>query len=449
MPRMTALPANFLNSLSHCPLPDPEGFERVHEEGDALVSLRLNPFKPARPAFEWDGSIPWCRQGYYLKSRPNFTHDPLFQSGAYYVQEAGSMFLEEALRQHLDMNASLKVLDLCAAPGGKSTHLASLISRQSLLVSNEVHQARSQVLAYNLSKWGCSNLAVTNAPVEQFGELRSYFDLMVVDAPCSGSGLFRKQPDAVQEWSLPHVASCAQRQKKILESALPALKAGAHLFYSTCSYSREENEEIVDWLCAEKGLKLLNVEVSADWNLVSEGKGWRFYPHRTRTEGFFCALLRKESEEPPKRSAKTGQETEKASAAESQALNAFFSCDDRGILKHKGRFYLLSDGVREFLLREGKGLYFRKAGCQMGGFKGGELVPDHELALSADLSPEIPRLELEAGEALRYLKKESLPGNFGRSGWVLATHQGHGIGWGKLLGNRMNNYLPAQWRVLK
>lgn len=446
---MTPLPSDFLNSLETCKLPDPEGFVRTHELNEDLVSVRFNPFKPVLSLLNTGERVKWCQHGYYLNSRPNFTQDPLFQAGCYYVQEAGSMFLESALKTYVDFSRDLNVLDLCGAPGGKSTHLSSLLSANSLLVSNELIQNRSQVLAYNLSKWGRSHSVVTNNPVEHFSRLKGFFDLLVVDAPCSGSGLFRKQEEAIQEWSPQHVQSCSLRQKKILESALPALKTGAYLFYSTCSYSREENEEVVDWLCREMRMELCQVEVPASWQLVTEGKGWRFYPHLTKSEGFFCAVLRKTEETQEEKPKKGGLEEEKTGESELSVLKKFIGEAEPEIWKRNGRFYLSNGAVRAFMKDFGKGFYFRKAGCQMGGLKNAELIPDHELALSLELNPEFPKLELGQAEALRYLKKESWTGDFGFKGWVLVTHQSYGIGWAKLLDRRMNNYLPAHWRVLK
>ena len=215
------LPNELLQSLEGIKGFDKEAFIDVHESGEQVTSIRVNPYKSNVKSdpdsyresndifhvspFTSHEKIPWTDLGYYLKSRPSFTFDPLFHAGCYYVQEASSMFLEQALKQTVDLSRPLKVLDLCAAPGGKSTHLLSLISEDSLLVSNEVIRPRANILGDNIMKWGCSNVMITNNDPRDFQQLENYFDVIVIDAPCSGSGLFRREPDAIEEWSEQNV----------------------------------------------------------------------------------------------------------------------------------------------------------------------------------------------------------------------------------------------------
>ena len=180
--------------------------------------------------------------------RPSFTFDPLFHAGTYYVQEASSMFLEQALKQSVDLSQPLRVLDLCAAPGGKSTLLQSLLNKESLLVSNDVIKSRAAILEENIVKWGAANVVVTNNDPAHFARLENYFDAIVIDAPCSGSGLFRRDPEAINEWSENNVQLCSQRQQRIVADVWPALKQNGILIYSTCSYSAEEDEAILDWM---------------------------------------------------------------------------------------------------------------------------------------------------------------------------------------------------------
>ena len=217
------LPAELLRSLEGVKGFDKEAFIAVHESEERITSIRLNPFKQSE-IVNLKSKVPWTEQGYYLQTRPSFTFDPLFHAGCYYVQEASSMFLEVALKQTVDLSKPLKVLDLCAAPGGKSTHILSLISKESLLVSNEVIRSRATILNDNIVKWGCSNVMVTNNDPKDFQRLENYFDVIVVDAPCSGSGLLRRDPEAIEEWSEQNVTLCSQRQQRILANVLPALK---------------------------------------------------------------------------------------------------------------------------------------------------------------------------------------------------------------------------------
>ena len=264
------LPAQLIQSLEGVIGFDKDAFEKVHYSGEQITSVRLNPVKPS--VFHYPDialtPIPWAETGYYLSQRPSFTFDPLFHAGCYYVQEPSSMFLEQALRQTVDLTKPLKVLDLCAAPGGKSTHIQSLISAESLLVSNEVIKARAGVLKQNIIKWGCSNIIVTNNDPQHFSRIEGFFDVMVVDAPCSGSGLFRRDEAAIDEWSLDNVQLCCGRQRRILADALPALHEGGVLVYSTCSYSKEENEDLMDWLVQECGLENLQLQVEKEWGIV-------------------------------------------------------------------------------------------------------------------------------------------------------------------------------------
>ncbi|HEV8512481.1 MAG TPA: RsmB/NOP family class I SAM-dependent RNA methyltransferase, partial [Cyclobacteriaceae bacterium] len=262
------------------------------------ISIRINPLKSGRKDLE---KILWTDFGYYLEQRPSFTFDPLFHGGAYYVQEASSMFLEQALKQTVDLSQPLKVLDLCAAPGGKSTHLLSLLNDQSLLVSNETIRSRATILAENIQKWGNNNVIVTNNDPEDFQQLEGFFDVIVVDAPCSGEGLFRKDPDASKEWSEESVELCALRQQRILSQVWPSLKENGILIYCTCTYNEKENEDNLNWLIKEKGAESIKLKADRDWGVeeinVKNTFGYRFYPHKTKGEGFFISVIQKKDEQ--------------------------------------------------------------------------------------------------------------------------------------------------------
>ena len=218
------------------------------------VSIRLNPRKPAVDIVGLT-PVPWCAEGFYLPSRPVFTLDPLFQAGAYYVQEASSMLLAEAIRQTVGKRkpyagqAPLKALDLCAAPGGKSTLLASALPPHSVLVCNEVIRSRVPVLRENIDKWGYANVVVSHHDPDDFAPLAGFFDLVMIDAPCSGEGLFRKDPKAMNEWSPEHVMLCAARQGRILAASAPLVAEDGWLIYSTCTYNDAENRQAMQWLC--------------------------------------------------------------------------------------------------------------------------------------------------------------------------------------------------------
>lgn len=439
-----------MNSISRCKDFDEAAFVRTHSDDQRITSIRLNPFKPFVPEFETASRVPWCEAGIYLSTRTSFTFDPLFHAGCYYVQEAGSMFIEQALKQAVDLRRDLAVLDLCAAPGGKSTLINSLISANSFLISNEVIGNRADILSQNLSKWGTCNAAVTSSDPQIFAGLAPVFDVIVADVPCSGSGLFRKQPDAINEWTPELVNLCSARQKRILGEALNCLKQDGILVYSTCSYSSEENEEVVKWLVNEFGMELISLEVPADWGISDTGLGYRFYPYRTKSEGFFCAVLRKtnEGENTSSRHASKSR-LEKPTAKELAVTDPFLTTKPgQRIFRFKNELRLTTENLASFYERFGAELYFKKLGTVIGEAIRDELIPDHELATSTDLSPNVKSIELSKADAISFLKKES-PKISAEKAIYLATYKNYGLGWMKVLGNRVNNYLPKHFRILK
>ena len=421
------------------------------------VSIRRNPGKiPDTSTWSFHGTLapaPWHPDALFLEQRPVFTLDPLFHAGAYYVQEASSMFLHEALRQTVDFSKNLRILDLCAAPGGKSTLLASLLNEQSLLVSNEVIRQRVGVLRENMEKWGYPNIAVTSAEAGEFAALDGWFDVIVADAPCSGEGLFRKDPGAVQEWSPANVELCAGRQRRILADVLPALAPGGVLAYSTCTYNRQEDDENVEWLQKTFNLELVTLDVPPDWHIVrTPGGGYQFYPHRLRGEGFFIALFHKKDGSPgknvpPARFKNIQPLSKKQAPALAGWLNpafeaSFFETPNGDVLALPAALepeYRLLDGVL-------KNKWF---GVNTGSFKGQDFIPSHALALSCQVSPTLPGIDFSREQALRFLKKEvfDLPAGAPQKGWALARFGYLNLGWLKIVPNRWNNYLPQERRI--
>ena len=281
------LPAPFVAGMQQ--LLGNETFSAFQEalQTDTPVSVRMNTAKCGRIP-EAATPVAWCTSGYYLSKRPTFTFDPLFHAGGYYVQEASSMFVEQALRRWVE--GPVVMLDLCAAPGGKSTLARSVLPSGSLLVANEVMRNRSQVLAENLIKWGHPGVIVTQNDPADFTDLGPVFDVILTDVPCSGEGMFRKDPVAITEWSPENVDLCVQRQRRILRDIWPALKPGGILIYSTCTYNTHENEENVHWISRELGAEVLSLEVPDSWSITGNLLGgefpvYRFLPHRTVGEG--------------------------------------------------------------------------------------------------------------------------------------------------------------------
>jgi 16S rRNA C967 or C1407 C5-methylase (RsmB/RsmF family)/NOL1/NOP2/fmu family ribosome biogenesis protein len=458
----TYLPQLLLESLEGLPGYDRTAFENIHQSGEQVISVRLNNRKVhaiAELVFAdatISGKVPWSPDGYYLSKRPSFTLDPVFHAGAYYVQEASSMFLEQALRHTTDLTQSIKVLDLCAAPGGKSTLLQSLISSTSLLVSNEVIKTRVNVLAENITKWGAANVIVTNNDPKDFKRLQNYFDVIVVDAPCSGSGLFRRDAALVEEWSPQNVTMCSQRQQRILADVLPALKEGGSLIYSTCSYSESEDESIADWLVEECHLLPVAIPTQQESQIVEtrspkqQAGGYRFYPDKVKGEGFFIAAFTKgEKGTPVWQSNKYKTKSERLTAKEVDIVQHYLdTAESFFFIKQNDETIALPAHLENELATIQHNLYIKKAGVKMGTIIRNELIPDHELALSNSISKTIPAVEVDKATALQYLRKQEIKIATDLKGWILLTHLHLSLGWIKILPNRINNYYPANWRIL-
>lgn len=435
------LPEKLLISLKNVSSFNEEAFVAAHAAA-APVSLRSNRHK-MHFFQEAPDPVPWCETGRYLPHRPVFTLDPAFHAGAYYVQEASSMFIGQALQAGVPAGRPLRVLDLCAAPGGKSTLLLDVLPEGSLLVANEVIRARADVLADNLTRWGRANAVVTQNDPRDFGRLPGFFDVLLIDAPCSGSGLFRKEPETVREWSAQAVELCSRRQQRILADALPALAEGGLLLYATCSYSPEENEENVRWL--QENFSLEKIKLPAFAGMTDTGEGYRFWPDRLRGEGFFlAAFLKKEKTDPlPRLHLPKGTPDKNFVAAVQPWLAGPLAW-----LRVRDDVHGLTPGLLPEVERlRQSGLYLRKAGVRLGRLAGKDFLPDHELALSTELAPGVCRRALSRAEALTFLKRDPLPNPDGGTGWQLMTYEGLGLGWAKALPSRVNNYLPRDWRI--
>lgn len=452
--------SNFLPNELVRRLSEQEGFDRdafiqTHEEGDKITSIRLNPFKQQIAPFADTDPIPWCGQGYYLSERPVFTLDPLYHAGCYYVQEASSMFIAHILKELGLCSSETRALDLCAAPGGKSTLLTSYLGEGSLLVANEVIKTRAHILTDNMTRWGAANVVVTNNDPSAFQRLPGYFDLILIDAPCSGSGMFRKDQDAIDEWSLANVKLCSDRQKRILADSLTSLATEGYLIYSTCSYSREENEDILDWILNEYGFESISVEVDSNWGIeVTESRehrarGYRFYPHKIKGEGFFVAVLKKKGAQQTFNRKRSKPEK---STVPPKVVSAWVDGGDEFLhFMHDGHIHIFPKQYTEDLKWLQQVLYIKQAGTNIGKWTGKELLPTHDLACSIHIRPDLSGQELSAEVALQFLRKESLDVTHFtdvRSGWCLVRYKNVNLGWVKVLPNRVNNYYPKEMRIM-
>ncbi|WP_026994432.1 methyltransferase RsmF C-terminal domain-like protein [Flectobacillus major] len=457
------LPQALLDSLSQVKGFQHDSFVKTHLLADSPTSIRINPSKIATlpPSLQIADPVQWSRYGHYLVERPIFTFDPLFHAGTYYVQEASSMFLEFALRKTVDLENDLRILDLCAAPGGKSTLIASLITDGSLLVSNEVIRSRANILVDNLSKWGQINTYVTNNDPKEFARLGGYFDVMVVDAPCSGSGLFRRDPEAVEEWSLDNVTLCYQRQQRILADAWDSLKEGGILLYSTCSYSKSENEDILDWVVDKLEAKSINLGKGDEqslqkWGVVGTESdkygayGFRFFPDQVKGEGFFISAFQKTTADyqPVARPRVKPQRTKSFRMEKSIFEQWVKNLDNYSWFDKNDSFFLFNPSHEQDLKILQSNLYIRKAGILLGKIGGKDLIPEHELALSTLLPKHIPTLSLQIDQAISYLRRDDFMPETATKGWCAVTFEGHQLGWAKVLSNRINNYYPKELRIM-
>ena len=396
--------------------------------------------------------VPWATEGRYLSSRPVFTADPLFHAGCYYVQEASSMFLEQVIKQYV--NEPVRALDLCAAPGGKSTHLHSLLPQGSMLVSNEPMPLRAQILAENITKWGNPSSMVTKNMPADFAGFREFFDLLVVDAPCSGEGMFRKEPKAVEQWSVSNVEMCAKRQKEILADIWPSLRPGGLLVYSTCTFNSEENEQNVRWIAEELGAEVLELNVSPEWGITGSLVDdklpvYRFIPGATEGEGFFLAVFRKDGDgalsqprQPRLQLAASKIKSEVEKYLQNPELFNFVQNDDVVVALPK-------EHTAAMVALQQK-LCMLHCGLPVASVKNNKLLPLHPLSMSTSLRKEAFNVvELELEQALMYLHRETLSLPSAPMGFLLLTYMGQPIGFAKNVGNRANNLYPAEWRIRK
>ena len=392
------LPAEFITKT--CQLLGEERFQcymRAFEE-EAPVSIRVNAQK-CGDNYEVAGErVPWCRNGYYLPTRPNFTFDPLLHAGCYYVQEASSMFLDEVLRQHMPQDGPLMALDLCAAPGGKSTLLRAALPVGSTLFSNEPNPKRASILAENMAKWCADGCIVTNNYPRDYRKSKLKFDLVLCDVPCSGEGMFRKDEATIGEWSPENVEKCWQLQREIVADAWQCLCDGGLMVYSTCTLNTQENEENIRWMMEELGAKPLPVATQADWHITGsllpgfEAPVYRFIPGLTRGEGLFMAVVRRPTPLP---------------------LPVREGSNMPSKLKIPNTLKIVSTPLPD---REGLG--------------GESTVP------------------LTYPQAIRYLRREALvlPPDTPR-GIIDVSYRGHVLGQVKNIGSRANNLYPKEWRI--
>lgn len=524
--RAQPIPEDFIRRIKNQFPEEYPAFLNALEDVPA-TSIRINPSKwtplcpfPSPPAMP----VPWSLNGWFLTDRPSFTMDPLFHAGCYYVQEPGSMFLEQVLKKLLPAghNEIRKygtsfgetsqpdgapvpgiILDACAAPGGKTTLLASLYP-DSLVVANEPVRSRIPSLLENSIKWGTGNIVITQNDTSRIAEFTGFFDLILADAPCSGEGLFRKDHDARKEWSSDKAHHCSLRQRSILGNLWQALRPGGFLVYSTCTFNPEENEMNIAWLLHQTGGESVTVDASGPMVHISKGpvSGYAFYPHKTTGEGFFLSIIRKPADavqdgyrspdgypspDPgrgPSGSCQPAPQAVSRPAHRSgnrpavrpnsrpgnqssfrpvsghskigipdpeiiQQAEPWFSGDDFSWFTIGDRLFRIRTPHLEILRQLSSALTIRYAGTEAGKIIRDDARPSPAAALDIRLNSELfPHLNCSREEALKFLRREppALPDRF-PPGWILVTYSGLPLGWARNIGSRLNNYHPKEWRI--
>jgi 16S rRNA C967 or C1407 C5-methylase (RsmB/RsmF family)/NOL1/NOP2/fmu family ribosome biogenesis protein len=408
------------------------------------ISIRLNPSKRNSDIPDLD-PVPWNQNGYYLPKRPVFTLDPLFHAGCYYPQEAGSMVLEHILNT-LPISKKSTILDLCAAPGGKSTLISSWLENEGFLVSNEILPNRNSILRENLTKWGAINSVITCNQAIHFKETPSVFDVILVDAPCSGEGMFRKDPNSRNEWSLKNVDLCADRQKQIVCDVWDSLRDNGYLIYSTCTLNAEENEDTISWLSEELNAEIVDFKLPKEAISGRQGIGCYFAPGLTKSEGFFIAVLKKKDSVLVKNK-KYKSTLKPLQKNDIQELSKYIDLDLLSCFEYKGNIVGVQSKYVELIEILNAKLYCTKIGVALGTLLPKKIEPHHELALSTILINSTPKVELDEKNALLYLKGETFEINNLSKGYYLVTLRDHGLGWINHLGNRFNNLYPKEWRI--
>ena len=431
------------HSLTFLSAEEQQQLLQLIDKNESAVSIRYNPFKPT----ERQGQpVPWCSQANYLSAKPSFTLDPLLHAGAYYVQEASSMSLELFFK-NLDLPDQATILDLCASPGGKSTHLLGMMKPSQLLVSNELIKTRIAGLKENLIKWGCENIVLTNNDSSDFTKLGPIFDMVLVDAPCSGEGLFRKDPNAIDHWSAANVEVCWKRQQRILADIIPTIKSGGYLIYATCTYNKLEDEQNMAWLLENFAFEEIKWTTPPHGVLACE-HGYKFLPTHIAGEGFYICCLQKY--ESPGTSPKLFSRKSKFDFFKNRNQIAPFFLDNSNVdfYSYSGIIKIFSPDHKQMIDYLASHLHIITAGLDVAEWlKMKEILPSHSLCLNRYFNKSaFAPVELGLHEAQLFLKKELQDIDCG-NGLHVATYMDLPIGFFKKINNRINNQYPQEWRI--
>lgn len=455
------IPQGFIDEIKSYESPHFDGLIEALSETDPSVSVRANSGKGIVVP---DGAdlVPWCKEGWYLVRRQPFTFDPAMHQGLYYVQDASSMIISHIVKtlvSEFEEDASLRYLDACAAPGGKTTAAVDALPSTALVVANEYASARAVVLRENIIKWGTPNVVVTRGDASKYGKLKAFFDIIAADVPCSGEGMMRKDSDAVAQWSHSLVEECAMRQREIVDSLWMALKPGGYLIYSTCTFNRSENEEIIDYICRNYQAESVRIPYCDEWGIVeginTKAHCCRFLPHRVKGEGLFVAVLKKtksdDCEQPRKPSAKIKKQGKNKQEQQFKEVEQWLQSPEKYDLRIIG-----SDQISVFPKHYASELALLQStldviysGVTIASIKGKDIIPAQSLAMATLLNKKsFHNHEVDYATAIAYLRRESVVIESAPRGYVLLTYKNEPLGFVKNLGNRANNLYPQEWKIL-
>lgn len=454
---MSSLPHEFLQEIDRYGSDAMQGLVESLAGTEASISVRANRYK-CTTAPSGAERVPWCERGWYLPSREAFTFDPALHQGLYYVQDASSMILSHIVTAISATDKPLRYLDACAAPGGKTTAAIDALPAGSLVVANEYVPARAGVLRENIIKWGYPATVVSRGDTSRLGRLKGFFDIIAADVPCSGEGMFRKEPDAVAQWSQALIRECVARQREIADNLWLALTPGGYFIYSTCTFNRHENEEMVSYLVDNFDAESIAIDMPHKWNITpgidTPHHCYRFMPHKTKGEGLFVAVLRKKDDGP------TATHTLKTRKPGRQPLRH----DAPSLKEIKG--WITDSGSIDIDIERETAVAFPKAfsqeyallsshldiihhGVTVATIKGRDMIPSQSLALATVLNRDaFPDCEVDYATAIAYLRRESVTLDDAPRGYVLLTYRGLPLGFVKNIGNRANNLYPQEWRIL-
>ncbi|HLP10554.1 MAG TPA: hypothetical protein VK177_01415 [Flavobacteriales bacterium] len=418
------------------------------ETNQANYSVRLNPAKISA-AINLN-RVDWCKNAFYIDSKPRFSMDPLWHAGAYYVQEAGSMFLDTVIRALPFNHTPTHALDMCAAPGGKTLLMADALPEECVVVANEILPVRFKSLHENIIKWGNCNIITTNNAPAQFESLEAYFDLVLVDAPCSGEGLLRRHDEALNQWSPKLIEECAFRQKEILASSLECLKPGGFLIYSTCTFNTLENEENIKWLIEEKNCLPVDLDLTLSPQITLTetcgNKAYRFFPGITQSEGFFITVVQKPTTHSAKHWSAKSIKLKQVANPVKEIIDFNVKCT---VTEEKNGLKFYTQQVLEGLAHLSERLKVMDAGRDFGVVKNGKFIPSETLGFATCINVSDDFMTaVNYDEAVAFLSRADFKLNHQKRGYNFIVYENVRLGLVNLLENRINNYYPNHWRIL-